>query len=230
MQQTLYTIIMILFTIGVFLMMVRLYARFHIPVFIPILTSTITIVSVLLVFGVSYNSYMIGGKWIDALLGPAVVSLAYPLYKQRKMIVEHMFPILAGVFVGSCAAMVSGYIFAKAFGVGRDFIISLIPKSITTPVAIQISSVIGGIPSITVVFVMIAGFTGVLIGPSILKWARIESPMGKGIAFGNASHAIGTSKALEYGELTVSMSSVAMTLSAIFGSVLGPLFVWLFQI
>lgn len=230
MQQTLFAIFMILLTVGVFLGMVRLYARFHFPVLIPILTSTLIIVSVLLLFHISYDSYMVGGKWIDSLLEPAVVSLAYPLYKQRKIIMNYLFPILSGVFVGACTAMLSSFLFAKVFGVDRSLILSLIPKSITTPVAIQISSVIGGIPSITVVFVMIAGFTGVIIGPSIFKWARIQSPLGRGIAFGSASHAIGTSKAFEYGEQTVSMSSVAMTLSAIFGSVLGPIFVWLFQI
>lgn len=221
---------MILLTVGVFMAMVRLYTRFHFPVLIPILTSTILIITILLLFHIPYESYMIGGRWIDFLLGPAVVSLAYPLYKQRKLIASYLFPIVTSVFTGACTAMLSSLLFAKIFGIDRSLILSLIPKSITTPVAIQISSVIGGIPSITVVFVMIAGFTGVIIGPSILKWARIQSSLGRGIAFGSASHAIGTSKAFEYGELTVSMSSVAMTLSAIFGSILGPLFVWLFHI
>lgn len=230
MQQTLYTILMILLTVGVFMAMVRLYARFHLPVLIPILTSTILIIAILLLFHIPYESYMIGGRWIDFLLGPAVVSLAFPLYKQRKLIVTYLLPIVTGVFVGACTAMLSGLLFGGIFGIDRSLILSLIPKSITTPVAIQISSVIGGIPSITVVFVMIAGFTGVIIGPSIMKWARIQSPLGRGIAFGSASHAIGTSKAFEYGELSVSMSSVAMTLSAIFGSMLGPLFVWLLHI
>ncbi|ASN04650.1 LrgB family protein [Virgibacillus necropolis] len=230
MQQTVYAIIMILLTVGVFLVMRRLYIRFPFQLLLPMLTSTVLIISILLLFHISYEDYMVGGEWINTFLGPAVVSLAYPLYKQRKVLVTYIFPILSGVFAGICSAMVSGLLFAKVLGVDRSLILSLIPKSITTPVAIQVSSVIGGVPSITVVFVMIAGFTGVILGPFIFKWTRIQSSLGRGIAFGSASHAIGTSKAFEYGELTVSMSSVAMTLSAIFGSVIGPLFVWLFHI
>ena len=115
--------------------------------------------------------------------------------------------------------MVSGLLFAELFGISRSLILSIIPKSITTPVAIQIASGIGGVPSMTVVFVMIAGFSGVILGPLLLKWIRIRSSLGKGIAFGSASHALGTSKAMEYGELTVSMSSVSMTLCAVLGSV-----------
>lgn len=230
MQQTVYAIMMILLTVGVFLLMKRLYKRFPFPLLIPVLTSTILIIVVLLVFHISYEGYMVGGKWINAFLGPAVVSLAFPLYKQRKILVTYMFPILSGVFAGIVTAMGSGILFAKIIGVDRSLILSLIPKSITTPVAIEVSSAIAGVPSITVVFVMIAGFTGVIIGPTIFKRARIRSSLGRGIAFGSASHAIGTSKAFEYGELAVSMSSVAMTLSAIVGSVLGPLLVWLFQI
>lgn len=173
---------------------------------------------------------MIGGKWINSLLGPAVVALAYPLYKQREMLIKYSIPIIGGVFVGLFAGMISGLVFAEVFGIDRSLILSIVPKSITTPVAIQIATGLGGVPSMTVVFVMIAGFSGVILGPLLLKWIRIKSSLGKGIALGSASHALGTSKAFEYGELTVSMSSVSMTLSAVLGSVFGPIVVWLFQV
>lgn len=126
--------------------------------------------------------------------------------------------------------MISGLIFAEAFGIDHDLLLSILPKSITTPVAIQIAAGLGGVPSMTVVFVMIAGFSGVILGPLFLKWLRIRSSLGQGIALGSASHALGTSKALEYGELAVSMSSVSMTLCAVLGSFFGPLIVWLFHI
>ena len=181
-------------------------------------------------FHISYKDYMIGGQWINSLLGPAVVALAYPLYKQRRVLIKYMFPIIGGVLAGLFSGMVSGLLFAELFGISRSLILSIIPKSITTPVAIQIASGIGGVPSMTVVFVMIAGFSGVILGPLLLKWIRIRSSLGKGIAFGSASHALGTSKAMEYGELTVSMSSVSMTLCAVLGSVFGPVVAWMFQI
>ncbi|MFB8424263.1 MULTISPECIES: LrgB family protein [Priestia] len=210
--------------------MAKVYVRFSYPILIPVLTTTIFVILLLLAFHVSYDEYMIGGKWINSLLGPAVVALAYPLYKQREMLVKYSVPIIGGVFVGLFAGMISGLVFAEVFGVDRSLILSIIPKSITTPVAIQIATGLGGVPSMTVVFVMIAGFSGVILGPLLLKWIRIKSSLGKGIALGSASHALGTSKAFEYGELTVSMSSVSMTLSAVLGSVFGPIVVWLFQV
>ncbi|WP_429582315.1 LrgB family protein [Priestia megaterium] len=210
--------------------MAKVYVRFSYPILIPVLTTTIFVILLLLTFHVSYDEYMIGGKWINSLLGPAVVALAYPLYKQREMLVKYSVPIIGGVFVGLLAGMISGLVFAEVFGIDRSLILSIIPKSITTPVAIQIATGLGGVPSMTVVFVMIAGFSGVILGPLLLKWIRIKSSLGKGIALGSASHALGTSKAFEYGELTVSMSSVSMTLSAVLGSVFGPIVVWLFQV
>lgn len=230
MQEFFIAVFIIVATVALYLVMAKVYVRFSYPILIPVLTTTIFVILLLLAFHVSYDEYMIGGKWINSLLGPAVVALAYPLYKQREMLVKYSVPIIGGVFVGLFAGMVSGLVFAEVFGVDRSLILSIIPKSITTPVAIQIATGLGGVPSMTVVFVMIAGFSGVILGPILLKWIRIKSSLGKGIALGSASHALGTSKAFEYGELTVSMSSVSMTLSAVLGSVFGPIVVWLFQV
>ncbi|WP_182005537.1 LrgB family protein [Priestia aryabhattai] len=230
MQEFFIAVFIIVATVALYLVMAKVYVRFSYPILIPVLTTTIFVILLLLAFHVSYDEYMIGGKWINSLLGPAVVALAYPLYKQREMLVKYSVPIIGGVFVGLFAGMISGLVFAEVFGVDRSLILSIIPKSITTPVAIQIATGLGGVPSMTVVFVMIAGFSGVILGPILLKWIRIKSSLGKGIALGSASHALGTSKAFEYGELTVSMSSVSMTLSAVLGSVFGPIIVWLFQV
>ncbi|MED3851903.1 LrgB family protein [Priestia megaterium] len=230
MQEFFIAVFIIVATVALYLVMAKVYVRFSYPILIPVLTTTIFVILLLLTFHVSYDEYMIGGKWINSLLGPAVVALAYPLYKQREMLVKYRVPIIGGVFVGLFAGMISGLVFAEVFGIDRSLILSIIPKSITTPVAIQIATGLGGVPSMTVVFVMIAGFSGVILGPLLLKWIRIKSSLGKGIALGSASHALGTSKAFEYGELTVSMSSVSMTLSAVLGSVFGPIVVWLFQV
>lgn len=230
MQEFFIALFIIIATVALYLVMAKIYVRFSYPILIPVLTTTVFVILLLLAFHISYDEYMIGGKWINSLLGPAVVALAYPLYKQREMLVKYSIPIIGGVFVGLFAGMISGLVFAEVFGVDRSLILSIVPKSITTPVAIQIATGLGGVPSMTVVFVMIAGFSGVILGPLLLKWIRIKSSLGKGIALGSASHALGTSKAFEYGELTVSMSSVSMTLSAVLGSVFGPIVVWLFQV
>ncbi len=229
MGKVLIAFFFIVITVLIFLLLNKLYNRFSNPFLLPILTTTIVMVSILSFFDISYDTYMIGGDWINQLLGPAVVALAFPLYKQRKVLMNHIYVILGGVFFGATAGMFSGFLFGKLAGVTDELAVSILPKSLTTPVAVQISEELGGIPALTAVFVMIAGLTGAILGPLILKLFKIKNPVSKGIAMGSASHAIGTSKAFEFGELTFSMSSVSMTLSAIFGSVLGPIFMHLFM-
>ncbi|MFJ7974437.1 LrgB family protein [Peribacillus sp. JNUCC 23] len=230
MQQTLFAIIVIVLTITAYVLMNRLYIRFSYPLLLPVLTTTIILIILLTLFHIPYSSYMIGGQWIQSLLGPAVVALAYPLYKQRHIVVSYWFPIISGVFVGLITGMISVLLFARVLGIDQTLILSMLPKSLTTPVALQVSEVLGGIPPMTTVFVMIAGFTGVILGPTFMKRLRINSSLGKGIAFGSASHALGTAKSAEYGEFTLSMSSVSMTLSAILGSIIGPIVAWLITI
>lgn len=217
----------IILTVIIYLIMTKLYAYFKYSFFIPLLTTSLIIIGILLVFNIPYETYMLGGNWINQLLGPAIVALAYPLYSQRHFILKYISPIIGGVVVGSIVGIVSGILLGKLFSISKTLILSVVPKSITTPVAIQITSEIGGIPSLTVIFVLIAGFTGMILGPMIFKWFNIHSFLGKGISLGSGSHVIGTSKAIEYGELTASMSSVSMTLSAVVGSILAPIIVWL---
>jgi len=217
----------VLITVGIYLLMSKIYRRFRLPVLMPALTASFTVVVILLYFKIPYDTYMIGGKWINQLLGPAVVSLAYPLYRQRHVLSRNLPAILGGTLTGLLVGMFSGIFLAEILGFPKLYILSLLPKSITTPVAIQISSNLGGDSSLTSVFVMIAGFTGAIAGPYILKMFRMKSAAGIGIGLGTASHALGTAKALEYGEESVSMSSVAMTVCAIAGSCAAPLVVWL---
>ncbi|MEH6946959.1 LrgB family protein [Bacillus sp. JJ634] len=230
MAQTLIAILIIVLTVIIYLAMNRLYVRFSSPLLSPILTTVIIIIAFLICFHIPYNTYLIGGKWINFLLGPAVVALAYPLYNQRKMLMKHLAPIVTGVCIGLFVGIISGSILAFVFGLHKDMILSLLPKSITTPIAMEVSAQLGGIPAITVVFVVIAGFVGAVLGPSFLQWSRINSDMGKGIALGSASHALGTSKASEYGELSFSMSSISMALTAILGAIIGSFIPFFFHI
>lgn len=228
MPKTVIAIAMILLTIVIYYFMTRLYRKYASPFLIPVLTSTICLVLLLVLFGVPYKTYMAGGSYINTFLGPDVVALAYPLYKQRAVLLKNLIPVLSGVVIGSVAGMVSGLLFAKSIGVEKSLVMSIVPKSVTTPVAMGISEELGGKPSLTVIFVMIAGISGAVMGPYFLKWLRINTNLGQGMAFGSASHAIGTSKAFEYGEKVATVSSVAMTLCAVLDSVLGPFIVWIF--
>lgn len=215
-------------TFAVYFLMNLLYIRFHYSFLMPALTATFIIVLFLLASGISYDTYMLGAEWIDRLLGPAVVSLAIPLYKQRKLVLDNLVPVLAGIFVGVVTGMSTGIALAKAFDFSQLLILSVLPKSITTPVAMEVSEQLGGIPSLAAVFVMITGFSGIILGPAFLRLLRIESAIGIGMGLGASSHGIGTAKALEYGPREASISSVAMSLSAVLGSFLAPVFVWIF--
>lgn len=228
MQRTFIAILIIVLTVMMYLVMNRLYFRYRYPILMPAITAAVAIVLILIGFHIPYQAYMIGGEWINLFLGPAVVSLAYPLYKQRVTLWENLLPIMGGLFIGTVVGMATGILFAKYVGFSKEIIYTLLPKSVTTPVAMQIATDLGGIPSLAAIFVMIAGFTGVIFGPLLLKVLRIQHFIGQGVGFGTASHAIGTAKAFEYGEKAVSMSSVAMTVCAVIGSLLAPLFAWIF--
>lgn len=212
-------------TIGLFLILRYLYIRYPFSFLHPVLTTTTIICLLLVAFNIPYTRYMEGGRWIEELLGPCVVALAYPLYNQRKTMLRYKKVILLSVTSGLITAMGSIILFAKLFLVEEEMLYTLIPKSITTPVALKLSETMSGIPSLTAVFVMVAGFSGIIIGPVVMKLTRIDLPLGKGLALGSASHALGVAKSTEYGELALSMASVSMTLSAILGALVGPILI-----
>ena len=215
-------------TIVAYLFFNSLYLKYRWTLLTPVLTTTVALIGMLLAFDIPYSRYMLGGQWIGALLGPAVVALAVPLYKQRELLARNLWPVAAGVTAGALVGMLSGALMAKGLRFSNEMVLTILPKSITTPVAMQMAEGLGGIPSLAAVFVMIAGFTGIIIGPRLLKLLGIHSSIGRGIGLGSSAHGLGTAKAFEYGIEDASMSSVAMTLSAVVGSFLGPVVVWLF--
>ncbi|GGH88474.1 putative murein hydrolase (TIGR00659 family) [Pullulanibacillus pueri] len=219
---------MILVTVIIYLLMTKLYRKFSFPLLLPILTSTAGIILLLTVLHFNYQAYMQGGHWINHLLGPAVVALAYPLYQEWTLIKKHLIPILCGVGMATLLAVFGMWGAASLLHIKRQLIMTLLPKSVTSPVALDVSQEIGGLPSLTVTFVMIAGITGAIFGPYIYRWLNIDHELGKGIGYGSASHAIGTSKALEDSATTGAVSSIAMILSAILTSIILPVMIYLF--
>ncbi|GGA79084.1 LrgB family protein [Ornithinibacillus halotolerans] len=199
--------------------------KFPSPFTIPILIATVVLVSILLLFGITYETFMIGGKWVNELLGPSVVALAYPLYLQRKLLKKYFLPIFSGVFIGALIGVVSGLLLAKWMNVDEFIVYSLVPKSVTTPVAMNIAESLGGVPPLAAVFVMIAGIGGAVLGPIVFRIFRIHKSVAKGVGLGSASHAIGTSTAMEHSQQAGAVSTVAMVLSAIIVSILTPILV-----
>lgn len=221
-------IIFIASTIVIFAAMYKLHRKFPYPLLLPILTTTIVLVAVLLVFQIPFSDYMEGGRYIQQLLGPAVVALAYPLYNQRKLIMKFKYTILSGILIAMISGLFSVYAMLKLIKVDTNLILTSLPKSLTTPVAMQVSETIGGIAPLTAVFVMIAGFTGALFGPAIFKFSKVTSSIARGISMGSASHGVGVSRLKDYGEEDLSVGSLSMGLSAVMGAVICPIFVFLF--
>lgn len=221
-------VIYIISTVVLFILLSKLHKRYSYSFLLPIVTTTIVLIIALLLLNIPYDDYMEGGKWLQHLLGPAVVGLAYPLYNQRKLILKYKYTILLGIFVAMLSGLVSIFAMLKVFKIQDSLILTALPKSITTPVAMQVSETINGISSLTAVLVMIAGFVGALLGPIVFKVGKISSPISRGISMGSASHGVGISKLKDFGEKDLSIGSLSMGVSAVMGAILCPLFVYLF--
>ncbi|MFD1067097.1 LrgB family protein [Oceanobacillus locisalsi] len=217
-------IIAIAATIFLYYFSKKLHSRKPNPFTMPIFLCTASIVLFLFLTGIPYETYMVGGQWIDLLLGPIVVSLAVPLYREIYLIKKYAGAISIGIFAGSLTGVITGIAGAKLFGFEDWLIQSVAAKSVTTPIAISITDTVGGNMSMAAVFVMIAGVSGGMFGPVILKLCRIHHPIAKGLSIGTASHAIGTAKALENGRIEGAISVLSMTISAVVVSFLVPFF------
>ncbi|MYL29668.1 LrgB family protein [Halobacillus halophilus] len=215
-------LLMMVMTVAIYLATLFVYRRHRRLYTTPVIVSTALIVIILLVFHLSYETYMTGGKWIDRLLGPAVVALAYPLYQFWDILKKMFVPIMTGTVIGAVVGIVSGLLLSKWAGFSDLIIHSIVPKSVTTPVAMSISESTGGVMPLTAVFVMIAGIGGLLIHPFVLKVSGLTHRIGRGVGMGSASHAIGTSASMERDTMEGSISTVAMVLSAVIVSIIAP--------
>jgi predicted murein hydrolase (TIGR00659 family) len=199
----------------VFKLAVALYRKVRSPLLNPLLVTVIFIIICLCVFQIPLESYETSVQAISFLLGPATVALAYSVYRQRQILKQHFVPIFCGCLVGSVVSMISAYSLCKLLGLGDDMAVSFIPKSVTTPIAIAVSQELGGITSITVAAVIITGILGAIFAPLMTKIFRVNNRIAKGVAIGTCSHAVGTTKALEMGELEGAMSGVSIAVSGL---------------
>ena len=163
----------------------------------------------------SPDSYEQSVQLISFLLGPATVALVLSVYRQRQTLKEHFVPIFAGCLVGSVVSMASAYALCKLLGLDDALALSFIPKSVTTPIAIAVSQQLGGITSITVAAVIVTGILGAITAPLMARLFRVRDGIAKGVAIGTCSHAVGTTKALEMGELEGAMSGVSIAVSGL---------------
>ncbi|MDO5301104.1 MAG: LrgB family protein [Tissierellia bacterium] len=212
----------ILLTLLGFLLGEKIAKKINNPALTGLVVAVILIVAFLKITGISIEAYQIGGEYVNFFLGPMTLSLAVPMYHKRHILMENLLPISVGVVVSSLTAIGSGYLLGRLMGLDWSLILSMLPKNVTTGIAVETSAAIGGIPSLTVAAVTVAGVFGYGFVESYAKIARFRSPIAKGLASGAASHAMGTKRALEMGEDVGAVSSLAIALCGIVTSFLLP--------
>lgn len=194
----------------------------------PLLPTCGALIALLLLAHIPYASYKRGGDLVVFFLGPATVALGVPLYKQSRRIRGHVLALLAAITAGSVAGMASAGALVWLFHGSRTLMLSMLPKSVTTPISMQVSELLHGEPNLTAVFTVIAGLIGSVIGPALLRRVGIRSDLAIGAAMGTSSHGIGTARAIRDSELQGGVAGLAMAVAGIVTSLLAiPVYWWL---
>lgn len=189
----------------------------------PILVASILLIAGLSAAKIDYQIYNASAKYISYLLTPATVCLAIPLYRQLELLKQHLAAVMIAIMSGVIASTASIFVLCSAFHLTHDQYVSLLPKSITTAIAMGVTQEAGGIVTITVVCVIVTGILGNMIAESLFKIVKINHPIARGLALGTSAHAIGTAKALELGEVEGAMSSLSIAVSGLMTVIAVPL-------
>lgn len=211
-------------TLGAYMAGMWLKKKCKLGIFNPLLTAVILVIAFLALTGIDYDTYQSGAKYISYLLTPATVCLALPLYRQLNALKTHYKAILAGVLSGVITSLGSVLALSLLFGLTHEQYVTLLPKSITTAIGMDVSKELGGIVTVTVAVILITGVLGNILAQPLAKLFRITEPIATGIAIGTSSHAIGTSKALEIGEVEGAMSSLSIAVAGLLTVVLASIF------
>ena len=189
--------------------------RFKTGLLNPLLVSIVCTILFLFGTGITYETYNEGAKFLTWLLTPATVSLAIPLYEQWELLKNNAKAVMAGITAGVITSLLTVLLLSMALGLTHEEYVTLLPKSITTAIGMGVSEELGGYVTITVAVIVITGVIGNILGEFICKLFRIKEPISKGLALGTASHAIGTAKAMEIGEIEGAMSSLSIAVAGI---------------
>ncbi len=197
--------------------------RIRHPLSNPLLVSLVILIPLLLLLGIPYETYFEGNQTLHMLMQPAVVALAYPLYVQLPAIKAQWKLLLTSCVVGSVVAMISGAGAAMLLGADAELVASILPKSVTTPIAMSVAESLGGEGAIAALMVLVAGLFGALFGYPILKLVGVSYPVARGLAIGSVSHALGTARAVDEHHQDAAISSMALVLCGVITSLLAPL-------
>lgn len=227
MSQSLLTPLFILYTLAAYLLFRKLYIKYSHPLLNVVVLSAAAVILLLVLLDLPYASYLPAQKIMTFLLGPATVGLAVPLYRYRKLLLQAAPAILGSVAFGAFIAMTSASLIAVLGGLPHNVVISIMPKGVSIPFAVEVARIYDGDPALAAAFVVATGTLGSLLGVWTLNLFRIKSPMSRGLALGTVSHAQGTAAALEEGELPGAMGGLAMILAGILTAAFSPFVVWL---
>lgn len=218
----------VLISIGSYVLCHYLQKKFKSILLNPLLFSVLFTVLFLVCVKIDYDSYYEKASFLQYLLTPTTICLAIPLYEQIKLLKNNIKAILGGIVSGVFASMISILIFCIIFSFSHTMYITLLPKSVTAAIAMGISEELGGIESLTVPIVIMTGITGNMIAEKVCKLFKIKEPIAKGIAVGTASHAMGTAKAIEMGEIEGAMSSLSIALSGMITVMAASIFSYIY--
>ncbi|WP_429889198.1 LrgB family protein [Heyndrickxia ginsengihumi] len=216
--------ISVVVTVLVFWMCKKIYARWKFFFLTPLLICPILIILLLAVLHTPYVTYAKGTSLLTNLLGPATVAFAVPMYKHFALLKKYSIEVLMSIIVGSAMAITSSFLFSLWMGLSTSTVDSIVPRSITTPIAMNISQLIGGLPTMTAVFVIITGLIGMIVGPMVIRMLSIKASTAKGLLLGMGAHGAGTSRAFEIGELEGTFASLGMIVAGIVGFILTSTF------
>lgn len=200
-----------------------IYKKTKSQLFNPLFNGILLTILTLSLFNIPLEDYAKGGSIISFFLGPATIILAVPLYKQRQVLKKNFFPIISGITLGSLFSVAIVFALMRLFNLEEVLVISMLPKSVTTPIGLEISKGMGGIPEVSIAAIVLTGIIGAIVAPITLKCFRITNPVAKGIAIGTSAHAVGTTKALEMGDIEGAMSSLSIGIAGLATVFLAPL-------
>jgi len=194
----------------------------------PLLIAILLVMGLLLLLGVDYDAYNESAKYLSYLLTPATVCLAIPLYQQLTLLKKHWKAVIGGLTAGVASSLISVWGLSVLFRLTHEQYVSLLPKSITTAIGMGVSEELGGVVTLTVAAIILTGVLGAVIGEAVCRLFRIRNRVAVGLAFGSAAHAVGTSRALEIGEVEGAMSSLAIAVSGLITVAVASFFVGLY--
>ena len=218
-------IIMLILTVAPYFFFVYIKKKLKWSFVNPLLFAIAVDMAILLSFNIDTKTYQSGAKYVSVLLTPATIALAFPLYEELKTIEKDIVPIALSIIFGVFSSLLTVFVIYKIFLLEKVHFITLMPKSITTAIGIDVSRSMGGIVSITVFTIIFTGIFGAMVSDAVFKLMKIKSDIAKGVALGSASHAIGTAKANNMNELCGAASSMSLVISGILSVIILPFFV-----